>query len=74
MWSQTHLVDGGQRRRQKARRQTDGDGVVGRQCWWLMRLQGRASLLTWCDSTDLYLRECSIVLRGMKEREEEGMR
>lgn len=39
-----------------------------------MRLQDRVRLLTWCDSTDLYLRECSITLGGVKERREEARR
>lgn len=48
--------------------------VVGRvhvDDWWDSRA---VRLLTWCDSTDWYLRECSITLAGVKERGEGGVR
>lgn len=57
-----------------AEKEIGGDRVMGMICWWLMIQQGRARLLTWCDCTDLYLRECSISLRGVKESREEGVR
>ena len=56
------------------RMETDGDRVVGWVCSVIDETTGGVRLPTWCDSTDLYLRECSITLRGVKERGEGGVR
>ena len=48
--------------------------MVGWVCSVTDETTGGVRLPTWCDSTDLYLRECSITLRGVKERGEGGVR
>lgn len=46
--------------------------MVGWVCSVTDETTGGVRLPTWCDSTDLYLRECSITLRGVKGKRRGG--